>query len=454
MNRQHAPLVLADATLVPMGGTADQLTGPVRKGSLRIVDGTIAAVGEVEPEPGDEVVDCRGLTLLPGFVQGHVHFCQTLFRGLADDLALLPWLRERIWPLEAAHDAASTRASAELSIASLLRGGTTTVQVMESVRHAEQSFEVAAETGMTTLLGNCLMDAGEGLPANFATDAAEALRICDALRRAFHGAGRLHYVVSPRFILSCTDDLSRDAAAYADQHGLRIHTHANEHPDEVAVVRAARGEDYILALDAQGLLGPRTGLAHCVHVTPAERERLVERQTAVLHCPTTNLKLGSGIAPIADFCGAGLRVALGADGAACNNRLSALTELRQAALLQALAAGPGAWPAAAALHALTLGGATALGLEDELGSLEVGKRGDVVAVDLDGSADDCPDLEPGGDPVSRITWTAADAQVHSVWVGGVPRVQNGELVDIDTEDLATRARTARDAVLTRAGLRA
>ncbi len=441
--------LLTGLTIVPVDGPDDAPTGTIRAGSIRIDGEAIAAIGDLEPREGEVRVDCTGLTAFPGFVQGHVHYCQTLFRGLADDLALLDWLQQRIWPLEAAHDADSTRASAELSVIALLRGGTTTAQVMESVRHAEQSFEVAARSGMTTILGNCWMDVDENAPPGFVTTTAEALAISEQLCDRFDRQGRLRYAVSPRFILSCTDALSRDAAAFAKDRDVRIHTHAGEHPDEVVAVRARAGTDYLLALDAQGLLGPRTGLAHCVHLNDAERDVLRSSGSAVLHCPSTNLKLGSGIAPIARYREVGIPVAIGVDGAPANNRLSALTELRQAALLQSQATAPGNWPADQALFTMTRGGARALGLEDELGSIEVGKRADLVLCDLE-----TPDLHPGGPPVGRLVYSAADEHVRHVLVGGRFAVRDGAVCDFDAEAISARAAEERDALLTRAGLRA
>lgn len=442
-------LLLRDLRLIPMDGPPDAPLGDVCVGSLRIRGDRIAALGELAPKAGDEVVDCAGLTAMPGFVQGHVHFCQTLFRGLADDLPLLPWLRERIWPLEAAHDERSARASADLSLAELLATGTTTVQVMESVHHADQACEAVLATPITAILGNALMDqGGDGVPARLVTSRAEGLALTDDLRRRYHGRqGRIHTAVSPRFVLSCSDELARDAAAFAREHGLRIHTHAAEHPDEVATVRRIWGRDYLAVLERQGLLGARTTLAHCVHTSALERAMLRDTGTGVLHCPSTNLKLGSGIAPIAAYRAMGIPVALGADGAPCNNRLSALQELRQAALLQALAAGPGAWPAQQALWTATRGGAEALGLQDELGCLRPGLRADLVLLDLG-----APDVDPGGDEAARICYSAHESHIVHVLCGGTFAVRDRSLLVLDHAEVAARARECLPSLLHRAGL--
>src|SRR5690606_38497224 len=195
-----------------------------------------------------------------------------------------------------------------LSVAELLLGGTTTVQVMESVHHAEQSFAVAAQSGMTTILGNCLIDdPAAGMPDGLLMSTADAMAHSEALHREFHRATpELHYAVSPRFLLCCTPALAECATGFARQHELRIHTHANEHPEEIALVRQRYGTDYMMALEAQGWLGRRTSLAHCVHTTDAERETLVRHGVGIVHCPSANLKLGSGLAPIAAYRRLGL----------------------------------------------------------------------------------------------------------------------------------------------------
>ncbi len=449
MTAAAGSFLLDDVVLVPLDGPASHPLGHVRRGAIRIQGDRLAAIGALTALPGETVVAGHGRHVLPGFVQGHVHACQTLFRGLADDLPLLEWLATRIWPLEHAHDPASTAASAELTWCELLRSGTTTVQTMESVRHAEQAFATAHAIGLVAILGNCLMDLDDpAMPRGMAQPAAAALRATEALWREFHGRdGRLFAAVAPRFVLSCSDGLAHDAGALARQTGMRVHTHAAEHPGEIAAVRARFGRDYLEVLHDQGLLGRRTGLAHCVHTSERERELLCLTDTAVLHCPTTNLKLGSGLAPIARYRQLGLRVAIGADGAPCNNRLSALTELRNAALLQAVVAGPGAFPAAAALWTATRGGALALGLDDELGSLRPGLRADLCLFDLDH-----PSLAPGGDIASAIVYAADERHLTDVVLGGRFAVRGGELVVRDHRAVARAAAQQRSRVLTRAGL--
>jgi len=423
--------------------------GTIIRGDLRIEGDRIEGVGRLDPRPGEETMDGAWFTAVPGFVQVHVHFCQTLFRGLAEDLPLMRWLRERIWPLEAAHDAASTRASARLSVLELVSGGTTAVQVMESVRHAEESFEVARETGITAVIGNCLMDAPDPhVPPALIEPIGPALERSVALAERYDGQdARLFYALSPRFILACTDELLREVARLSEARTLRIHTHAAEHQAEMALVRARTGRGNIEALHALGLLGRRTGLAHCVHVADGERHLLRESGAAVLHCPSTNLKLGSGIAPITDYLARGIRVGLGADGAPANNRLCALTEMRQASLLQKAVAGPEAMGAWEALELATIGGARAIGLERSIGSITPGKRADIVLFRLD-----APHMEPAGDAATRIVHAARPTDIEAVIVGGRFAVVKGRSLFLDEKDVIPKARMAIRGLLAKTGL--
>lgn len=421
-----------------------------RRGSLRVEAGRIRTIGDVAPAPEEEVLPMPGLTALPGFVQGHVHLCQSLFRNLAEDLPLLDWLSRRVWPLEAAHDEQSLRASARLSLYELIRGGCTTFQSMETVHGTEFVFDEVSRSGLRAVIGSSLMD--RDAPPGLLQTTDEALATARELRRAWHGAadGLISHAFCPRFLLSCSDALHREIAGARRNEGARVHTHAAEHPSETQAVLQARGKPYLIALAELGVLGPQTSLAHCVQLDGPETNALVESGAAVLHCPSTNLKLGSGIAPIAKLRQRGVRVALGADGAPANNRLDALTELRQAALLQSLAEGPGALPAHAALSLLTLEGARALGLDAECGSLEVGKAADLVILDLGD-----PALGPAGDAPTRIVYGADRSHIRHVMAGGRFLVRDGFLTG-DLQDevrLATDTERELQALLQRAGMR-
>jgi cytosine/adenosine deaminase-related metal-dependent hydrolase len=376
---------------------------------------------------------------MPGLVQAHIHLCQTLFRGLADDLTLEDWLAKRIWPLEAAHTPDSIYWSALLGSAELLLGGTTAILDMETVRHTDAAFRALEEIGLRATAGKCLMDAATN-PAGLRESTDRALQEAADLCARWHGAaqGRLRYCFAPRFAPSCTGPLLRAASDAAERAGAVLHTHAAETPVELELVKRATGRDEIAYLDSVGIAGPRAALAHCVWADQDAIGRLARAGTNVVHCPSSNLKLGSGIAPIPEMLAAGCHVALGADGAPCNNRLDGFEEMRLAALIQKPRLGPEALPAAKVLELATLGGARALGLEHEIGSIEVGKRADLVALDLSG-----PHGQPAGaDLVSRLVYAARAADVRHVVVDGRVVVRGGRLLSVDLEEIRVKANAA------------
>ena len=439
-SRAVKPLLLRGGRVVTMDETRRVLDGDVL-----VEAGRIKAVGRVSKRP-PTVLDCTGLIILPGLIQAHIHLCQTLFRGLADDLALEAWLAKRIWPLEAAHTEESIYWSAMLGAAELLLGGTTAILDMETVRHTGAAFEALETIGMRATAGKCLMDAPSA-PASLREPTDRALRESADLCAQWHGAagGRLRYSFAPRFAPSCTGPLLRAVSDLAERTGAGIHTHAAETPLELQMVKRATGHDEVAYLDSVGISGPRATLAHCVWVDKEAIRRLARQGTNVVHCPSSNLKLGSGVAPIPEMLAAGCRVGIGADGAPCNNRLDAFTEMRLAALIQKPRLGPEALPAAQALELATLGGARALGLESEIGSIEVGKRADLVVLDLDG-----PHAQPAAaELVSRIVYSARAADVRHVVVDGRLVVRDGALKTADLGEIC-RAANAQSRRLRRA----
>lgn len=440
-----ASLKLTSATIVTMNDA-----GEVVDGDVSIRDGRIAAVGRVDPALAhDRTVDVGGAIVLPGFVQTHVHLCQTLFRGLADDLPLLAWLRSRIWPLEAAHDDRSLAASTRLAAAELLLGGTTTVLTMETVRGTDAVFDALAATGLRAVVGKCLMDDAPEAPAALLEPAQAGLDAALDLARRWTGAagGRLTAALAPRFAVTCSPALLEGVAAAARDTGLLVHTHAAEQRDEVDLIVRRTGRRNVRYLADVGLASPRVCLAHCVWVDDDELALLAERQINVLHCPASNLKLGSGIAPVAAMRRRGIPVSLGADGAACNNRLDMFTEMRLAATLQAVREAPGALTAGDALWMATRGGAAALGLDAEIGQVTAGYRADLAVVGRDG-----PHMAPPHDPIAALVYGASAADVRMTLVDGQVLVEDGRLTAAAVE--AVRADAARQArlVAARAGL--
>jgi cytosine/adenosine deaminase-related metal-dependent hydrolase len=345
--------------------------------------GRISAL--VKPGTGEwlpETIDASGLIVVPGLVQAHLHLCQTLFRGLAETQPLLGWLRERIWPLEAAHDPASLRASARLSIAELFLGGTTAILDMGTVQHTDTLFETAAETGIRYTGGKALMDAGDGVPPGLLESTSAALRESDRLAETWHEreGGRLRYAYSPRFVLTATYDLLRSVGVRARANQMLVHTHASEQQAEIGIVRQRFGTTNIRLLANLGLAETNACLAHCVWPEGDESTRW----PAGRECrapPVLQLEAAWGRVAIAQYLENGVNVALGADGAASNNRLDCWEELRLAGLLARFRDGPTAVAAADLFEMATLGGARALGLDADIGSIEPGKYADLALLD-------------------------------------------------------------------------
>lgn len=422
----------------------------ILEGSVLVREGRIAAIGpQAEHEPAGDTIDAQGRYLLPGFVQTHVHLCQTLFRGLADDLTLLEWLGRRVWPLEAAHDEASLRASTRMAVAELLRTGTTTVLTMETVHGTDVVFETLAGMGIRATVGKCMMDRDSDAPARLREGTRESILESEALRKRWHGAanGRLRAAFAPRFAVSCTRELLESVAALSAESGTLVHTHASESRDELRVVREISGMDNVEYLAATGLASPRLCAAHCVWVDDRAQHLLQEHRVNVLHCPGSNLKLGSGIAPIPELRARGICVSIGADGAACNNRLDMFDEMRLAATLQAMRLEPGVLTARDVLQMATREGARALGLQDEIGTIAVGKRADLILVDRDR-----PHLLPGPDPYSTLVYSARGTDVWATIVDGAVLVRNGHLVAEDPAALSADARRQAGQLLERAGV--
>lgn len=438
-------VLFRNATILTMD---DRLT--VTDGSVSVRDGRIAAVGDVPDQPHDTVIDARGGYLLPGFIQTHVHLCQTLFRGFADDMPLLEWLRLRVWPMEAAHSASTLRASVQLAAAELLRTGTTSVLTMETVHDTDVVFEALAEFGLRATVGKCMMDSDTEVPRRLQEQTQASIEESLALKKRWHGAanGRLRAAFAPRFAVSCSRDLLEAVASLSASEDALVHTHASENRAEVEVVRRLSGGFSNLEYLADtGLATDRLCAAHCVWVTDSEQELLAERQVKVLHCPGSNLKLGSGIAPVAEMRARGISVSLGADGAACNNRLDIFDEMRLAATLQAVRKAPGALPARDVVWMATREGARALGLEAEIGSIETGKKADLVLLDRDR-----PHLCPSVDPWSAIVYSARGTDVRTVLVDGEVLVHDFALTRQDAAAVTATARSAAAELARRAGV--
>ena len=422
----------------------------VVEGDVSVRDGRIASIARHITEPHDATVDAAGGYVLPGLIQTHIHLCQTLFRGYADDLELMDWLRTRVWPMEAAHTPATLRAAARLAAAELLSSGTTTVLTMETVHDTDVVFEAVADSGMRATIGKCMMDFGAQVPKRLQETTRASIEESVAIRRRWDGAadGRLRAAFAPRFAVSCSRELLEQVAELSTEQHAIVHTHASESPGEIAIVQAMTGaRSNVEYLSQVRLTSPHLCAAHCVWVDDRDQQLLAEHDVKVMHCPGSNLKLGSGLAPVPEMRARGITVSLGADGAACNNRLDMFEEMRLAAVLQAMRKKPGALPARDVLWMATRAGAKTLGLDGEIGSIEVGKKADVIVVDRDR-----PHLVPGPDPFSTIVYAARGSDVRTTIVDGRVLVDRFAPLHIDRAEAVFEARKAARDLVARAGL--
>lgn len=381
--------------------------------------------------PGEQV-------LMPGLVNGHGHAAMALMRGFADDMPLEAWLQQRIWPLEGRWVSETFVADgAALAAAEMIAGGTTTFSDMYFF--PEIAADVARRAGLRMQACVPLMQFGNA----WASGPDEAIDKGLALQAACRGDPLVRVAFGPHSTYALGfDDLVR-IGRLADEHDLAVQIHLHETAAEVATARREQGERPLETVARAGLLGPRLQAVHMTQLEPGDCERLAKADAAVIHCPQSNLKLGSGFSPVAALRGAGVRVGIGTDGAASNNTLSMLRELHVAAILaKAVAGDAAALPAREVLRMATLGGAEALGLGAVTGSLAAGKAADLIAVDLS-----APACTPVFHPESQLVYTGTDARVSQVWVNGVRLYADGEHLSLDAPSIVARARAWRDRML-------
>jgi 5-methylthioadenosine/S-adenosylhomocysteine deaminase len=321
---------------------------------------------------------------------------------------------------------------------------------METVNYTAEAFRAAEASGFRATIGKCMMDKGEGVPSALHEEREASVRESLALLEEWHGRadGRLRYCFAPRFAVSCTRELLSEVSRLARERGVMIHTHASENITEIEMVERETGMRNVVYLDSLGLTGQDVALAHCVHLDDAEIDLLARTKTRVMHCPSSNLKLGSGIARVSEMLERGVEVSLGADGAPCNNRLDMLTELRTAALLQKVLAGTESLPARRALRMATIDGARALQLESEIGSLEVGKRADISIINLE-RLHTSPSTS---DTISMIVYAAQSSDVWTVLIDGQVVMREQKLLTLNEREVIEEADRESALLLERAGL--
>lgn len=413
-------------------------------GDLLIEGNSIKQISPSINSPADKIIDATGMLVLPGFVQSHIHLCQSLFRGQADDQNLIKWL-VTITTLESHHTPETLYASARLGLAEMIKSGATGVIDMGTLHHQDSVFQAIQESGIRAQAGKAMMDLTENLPPALQETTEASLRESMDLLNRWHGKanGRIRYGFAPRWQLWNTEGLLKEIKQEADRHGAGIHGHAGEIHDEVPQMLRERGRRNLKYLEHIGVVGPNVQMAHCIWLDDSELRVLEETGTHVLHCPCCNTKLGSGIAQVPEMLARGINVALGSDGAPSNNNLDMFMEMRLASLIHKYRLGADAMPAAAVLRMATNNGAKALDLGGSgFGSLEVGKKADLIILDDGGlHAAPLPDFQRD-DPVKRIVSAYQSTSVQTSIIDGNLVMQNGKLLMMDEDEVVADASKA------------
>ena len=414
-----------------------------REHAVVIDDGRI-----IDIAPGDQAREkYQGLeehalsrhALLPGFINAHTHAAMSLLRGFADDIPLMQWLQERIWPVERRWAQAQfVRDGARLAIAEMIRGGTTAFADMYFF--PEQTAEAAAEAGLRCSIGMIMLD----FPTPWAADSREYLDKGLQMHDKYKHSPLLKTMFAPHAPYTVSDQPLQKIVTLAEQLDAQIQMHIHETAAEIEQSLETCGARPLQRLQGLGLLSPRLMAVHMTQLKQHEIEAAAKYALSVVHCPESNLKLASGFCPVRDLAAAGVNVALGTDGAASNNDLDMLGEMRSAALLgKAVARDCAAVAAAETLRMATINGARALAIHETTGSIEKGKDADLIAIDLSP-----PETQPLSDPVSQIVYAAGREQVTHVWVAGKPLLKERELLTVDLPQTLNNAQQWRKKIAT------
>jgi len=434
---QPVDLVVRNGTVV----TVDASRRVIAHGAVAVDGGRIAAVGteaEVDAQfRGKEVLDAAGGIVMPGLVNAHTHAAMVLFRGVADDLKLMEWLQKYIFPAEKSNVTAEfVRAGTRLAALEMIRSGTTTF--VDMYYFEDQVAEACKEAGLRGVLGSSLIE----FPAPDSKTIPEALAYAERFLKRWGNDPLVVPAVAPHSTYLASPETLKASRALADRYRAPILIHLSESSDEQSQVRERYGRTPTEHLQQLGILRRGVLGAHGIWLTPSDRAILKEAGVGVAHCPQSNMKLSSGTAPVREMLAESMRLGLGTDGAASNNDLDMFEEMLTAALLAKHASGdPTVAPAPAVLEMATLGGARALGMEDRIGSLEPGKRADLVVVGLDE-----PRLHPLYDPVSHLVYVAKGADVRYVVVEGRVIMRDRHVLTLDEKAVIAEADRLRDQV--------
>jgi 5-methylthioadenosine/S-adenosylhomocysteine deaminase len=414
------------------------------KSDLFIEDRKIKKIASRVEARADIVINAEGMIVLPGFVQSHVHLCQSLLRGQADDQPLLDWL-DTITGLEFRHTPETLYASARIGLAEMIKSGTTSIIDMGTLHYQDSIFEAILESGMRAQAGKAMMDLTENLPPLLQETTEDSIKESIDLMHRWHGKadGRIRYGFAPRWQLWNTTELLQEIKREADNNpGVGIHGHAGEIEYEVEAMIKRTGMRNLKYLESIGVVGPNIQMAHCIWLDEEEYQVMAETGTHALHCPCCNTKLGSGIAKVPEMLEKGINVALGSDGAPSNNNLDMFMEMRMASLIHKYRLGAERMPAEDVLRMATMGGAKAIGMEDQVGSLEEGKIADIILLDDGGlSAAPLRSFEDD-DIVKRLVSSYLSASVQTSIIDGELVMENRQLLTLDETEILEKGRKA------------
>jgi 5-methylthioadenosine/S-adenosylhomocysteine deaminase len=439
-SQAQADLRINSHWIVTLENTANQvLTHPVLIDyCLLVKDGIILAI---EPQSScqisaTETIDLGEQVLMPGWVNAHGHAAMSLFRGLADDLPLMTWLEQHIWPAEGRHvDEDFVSQGTELAIAEMIQSGTTTFADMYF--YPQQSAEAALKSGIRAVCFTPVLD----FPTNYAQNADEYIRKAVECNDRFNNhpmneQGLVQIGFGPHAPYTVSDEPLKEITMLADQLDMPVQIHLHETAFEVSESLEKFHKRPTQRLADIGFLNERVSCVHMTQIDDNDIAILQKTGACIIHCPESNLKLASGFCPVAKLSAAGIPLAIGTDGAASNNSLDMFSETKTAALLaKGISQDASAVPAIEALTMATLGGAKALGIDEITGSLKPGKAADIQAIDLNTLSS-----QPVFDPISHLVYCAKSTQVSHVWVNGRCLLRNGKLTTLDEETLINQAK--------------
>jgi len=412
------------------------------------------------PVKAEQRISAKGMAVIPGLIDTHLHLAQSLLRGCADELSLVGWLRQRVWPIQGCFTEEDGRASAELSMLEMIRSGTTSFVGVDVV--SRYGFDGIARSvvkaGMRAALAKTIMDSpgygrkGSMMPAGLVEEKETCVREAKSMVRKWNGirGGLVRTWLAPRSLGGCSRELYKEVAGLAVGQKTRVTMHLAEVKEDVKYAKQHFGMTPFEFIETVGLAGPGSLFAHMVWLTDSDVRRVAETKANVAHCPSSNLKLASGIPKVPELLGAGANVGLGCDGAPCNNSYDMIREMKIAAVIQkGRLLDPQTMPATTVLEMATVRGAKAMGMGSEIGSIEMGKKADLVFIDLKK-----PHLTPFRNIVSNIVYSAMGSDVDTVMVDGRLLLQHGKTLTLDEERVVGEAQQRQDELISRSGVMA